>query len=52
MLSLVEIKAFRLESKLPPMRALEFIRDHVTFKVPYDFSYQMNTRVGRWSKKA
>ena len=43
MLSLVEITAFRLESKLPPMRALEFIRDHVTFKLPYDFSYQMKT---------
>ena len=41
--SLVEITAFRLESKLPPMRALEFIRDHVTFKLPYDFSYQMKT---------
>ena len=25
------------------MRALEFIRDHVTFKLPYDFSYQMKT---------
>ena len=24
-------------------RALEFIRDHVTFKLPYDFSYQMKT---------
>ena len=23
------------------MRALEFIRDHVTFKLPYDFSHQM-----------
>ena len=23
------------------MRALEFIRDRVTFKLPYDFSYQM-----------
>ena len=23
------------------MRALEFIRDHVTFKLPYDFSYHM-----------
>ena len=23
------------------MRALEFIRDHVTFKLPYNFSYQM-----------
>ena len=41
MLSLVRITAFRLESKLPPMRALEFIRDHVTFKLPYDFSYHM-----------
>ena len=26
------------------MRALEFIRDHVTFKLPYDFSYHMNTQ--------
>ena len=25
------------------MRALEFIKDHVTFKLPYDFSYQMKT---------
>ena len=25
------------------MRALEFIRDHVTFKLPYDFSYHMKT---------
>ena len=25
------------------MRALEFIRDHVTFKLTYDFSYQMKT---------
>ena len=25
------------------MRALEFIRDYVTFKLPYDFSYQMKT---------
>ena len=25
------------------MRALEFIRDHVTFKLPYDSSYQMKT---------
>jgi hypothetical protein len=40
---LVEIKAFRLERKLPPMRALEFIRDHVTIKLPYDFSYHMKT---------
>ena len=43
MLSLVEITAFRLESKLPPMRALEFIRDHVTFKLPYNSSYHMKT---------
>ena len=52
MLSLVEITAFRLESKsckgffflqinFPPLRAIEFIRDHVTFKLPYDFSYLM-----------
>ena len=27
------------------MRALEFIRDHVSFKLPYDFSYQMKTPV-------
>ena len=25
------------------MRALEFIRGHVTFKLPYDFSYHMKT---------
>ena len=24
-------------------RAREFIRDHVTFKLPYDFSYHMKT---------
>ena len=40
---MVEMKAFRLESNFPPMRALEFIRDHVTFKLPYDFSYHMKT---------
>ena len=43
MLLLIEITASRLESKLPPMKALEFVRDHVTFKLPYDFSYQMKT---------
>ena len=43
MLSLVEITAFRLESNFPPTRALEFARDHVTFKLSYDFSYQMKT---------
>ena len=25
------------------MRELEFIREHVTFKLPYDFSYHMKT---------
>ena len=50
---MVEITAFRLESEsckgfflqinFPPMRALEFIRDHVTFKLAYDFSYHMKT---------
>ena len=43
MLSLVEITAFRLESKFPPIRALEFIRNHVNFKLPYDSSYQMKS---------
>ena len=38
LLSLFEITAFRLESNFPPMRVLAFIRDHVTFKLPYDFS--------------
>ena len=28
---------------IQPMRALEFIRDHVIFKLPYDFSYHMKT---------
>ena len=27
------------------MRALEFMRDHVTFKLPYDFSYHLKTPV-------
>ena len=50
---MVEITAFRLKSKsckgfflqinFSPMRALEFMRDHVTFKLPYDFSYHMKT---------
>ena len=26
------------------MRTLEFIRDHVTFKLPYYFSYHMKTQ--------
>ena len=30
-------------NNFPPMRALEFIWDHVTFKLPYDFSYHMKT---------
>ena len=29
------------------MRALEFIRDHVTFKLPYHYSYQMKTPINR-----
>ena len=29
------------------MRVLESIRDHVTFKLPYDFSYQMKPPVKR-----
>ena len=37
------VKDFFLQMNFPPMRALEFIRDHVTFKLPYDFSYQMKT---------
>ena len=45
MLSLVEIPAIRLESNFPPMTALEFIRDHVTFKLPFDFSYHMKTPI-------
>ena len=27
------------------MRAHEFIRDHVTFKLPYDYSYHMKTPI-------
>ena len=27
------------------MRALESIRDHVTFKLPYDFNYHMKTPI-------
>ena len=37
------VKDFFLQINFPPMRALEFMRDHVTFKLPYDFSYQMKT---------
>ena len=53
--ALVEITAFRLESEsckgfflqinFPPMRAFEFIRAHVTFKLPCNFSYQMKTPI-------
>ena len=32
-----------LKINFPPMRALEFIRDHVTFKLPYDLSNHMKT---------
>ena len=35
------VKDFFLQINFPPMRALESIRDHVTFKLPYDFSYHM-----------
>ena len=38
---------FFLQINFPPMRAIEFIRDHVTFKLPYDFSYQMKTPYGQ-----
>ena len=37
------VKDFFLQINFPPMKALEFIRDHVTFKLPYDFSYHMKT---------
>ena len=53
MLLLVEITAFRLESKsckefslqinFPPMRALKFIRGYVIIKLRYDQIYQMKT---------
>ena len=43
LIAMVEISAFRLKRIFQPMRVLEFIRDHVTFKLPYDFSYQMKT---------
>ena len=39
------VKDFFLQINFPPMRALEFIRDHVTFKLPYDFSYHMKTPI-------
>ena len=51
--AMVEITAFRLESKsregfylqinFPPMRALQFITDHVIFKFRYNQIYQMKT---------
>ena len=37
------VKDFFLQINFPPMRTLEFIRDHVTFKLPYDFGYHMKT---------
>ena len=37
------VKDFFLQINFPPIRALEFIRDHVNFKLSYDFSYQMKT---------
>ena len=44
------VKDFFLQINFPPMRALEFIRDHVTFKLPYDFSYHMKTPMVRLPK--
>ena len=43
MLSLVVICSPVWMLLFQPMRALEFIRSHVTFKLPYEFSYQMKT---------
>ena len=37
------VKDFFSQINFPPMRELEFIRDLVTFKLPYDFSYQLKT---------
>ena len=39
------VKDSFLQINFPPMRALEFIRDHGTFKLPYDFSYHMKTPI-------
>ena len=39
------VKDIFLQINFPPMRALEFIRDHVTFKLPYDFTYHMKTPI-------
>ena len=52
MLSLVEITAFRLESKsckdffknnFPPLRALEFITGHVIYNPAYTYKFQLKT---------
>ena len=46
--ALVEITAFILESKsFTPMRALQFLTDHVIFKLCYDQTYQMKTTIVR-----
>ena len=52
-LSLVEITAFRLESKFckglfweinfPPMRALKFLAGHVTYNPAYTYKFQLKT---------
>ena len=36
-------KGFFLQINFPPMRALQFITDHVTFKLHYNQIYQMKT---------
>ena len=55
MLSLVEITAFRLESKsckgfflnnFPPMRALEFIIGHMIYNPAYTYKFQLKTTQG------
>ena len=53
MLSLVEITAFKLESKcckglfcknkFPPMRALEFVTGHVIYNPAYTYKFQLKT---------
>ena len=57
MLSLVEITAFRLESKsckgfllkidFPPMRALEFITGHVIYNPAYTYKFQLKTTIDK-----
>ena len=37
------VEVFFLQINFPPMRALQFITDHVIFKLRYDQIYQMKT---------